>query len=432
MNHLGSERAVIAVEPRSELDRHRRLFAALELAFPVTFQSHDQCGAVRSGTVLIADASRLPGAAPTTGPCLVVAETQPVRQGQNEGLWVQLSPGRELDGRLRGRRLYDGSAGAYRPLKVLPGDSILGSSGRNALWTRRSPGSDSVHLSAASLPELAESEPLRHRFREGCFLATLPLVHFLREVSAPHIWDPPEPRATFVIDDPNLHWHSYGYLDFSRLVEDADIHDYHVTMGMVPIDTWFASARAASIFRQNGIRISLAIHGNDHIRGELARDMPSEEVDRLLAQALARTARFERRSGLRVARIMVPPYGVCSKAVMRALVAAQFDALCFEPPDHESIQRQLASWLPTTHVSGSLPTIARRLITQVSDDLIFRAYLDQPLVVYGHHQDFAGGLEVFREAVSSITSIAAVRWISLAEIAATNFASKSGNGVLSV
>jgi len=38
----------------------------------------------------------------------------------------------------------------------------------------------------------------------------------------------PPLRACFVIDDPNLHWPSYGHLDYRRMAEHARRGGYHV------------------------------------------------------------------------------------------------------------------------------------------------------------------------------------------------------------
>ena len=51
--------------------------------------------------------------------------------------------------------------------------------------------------------------------------------------------------AAFLVDDPNLHWTSYGHLSYPEIVRHANEHDYHVAMAMVPIDTGAAHPAAA-------------------------------------------------------------------------------------------------------------------------------------------------------------------------------------------
>ena len=67
-------------------------------------------------------------------------------------------------------------------------------------------------------------------------------------------WTLPPPRASFVIDDPNLHWPSYGYLDYRELVAHAPQHGYHVGLATVPLDGWLIDRRAAALVARNAVR----------------------------------------------------------------------------------------------------------------------------------------------------------------------------------
>src|SRR5437588_776228 len=91
------------------------------------------------------------------------------------------------------------------------------------------------------------------------FVALLALVHFLREVSAEHRWTPPPLRASFIVDDPNLHWPSYGFLRYRELVAHADAHGYHVALATVPLDGWFAHPAAARLLRERADRLRGAL-----------------------------------------------------------------------------------------------------------------------------------------------------------------------------
>jgi hypothetical protein len=48
------------------------------------------------------------------------------------------------------------------------------------------------------------------------------------------------------------------------------------------------------------------------------------------------------------------------------------------------------------------------------------AYLEHPLLAYGHHGDFSGGLDAFDEVARRITDLAAT-WVSPADLFASNF-----------
>ena len=90
-------------------------------------------------------------------------------------------------------------------------------------------------------------------------MGLLPLAHFLRELSAAASWEQPESTACFVFDDPNLHWWSYGYLDYRKLAAHAEAHDYRVTAATIPLDQWYIH-RATARFLQRAHLAS--VHGS--------------------------------------------------------------------------------------------------------------------------------------------------------------------------
>jgi hypothetical protein len=57
------------------------------------------------------------------------------------------------------------------------------------------------------------------------------------------------------------------------------------------------------------------------------------------------------------------------------------------------------------------------LVGRSPAEMRLRAYLDQPLVLYGHHDDLAAGLDLLAEAQAEVAAIApATAWKSLATI----------------
>jgi hypothetical protein len=317
---------------------------------------------------------------------------------------------------------------------------VLARRGADAVWLSR--GRDEGV--AVAPVELGHDEALRDRLRDGRFLAIAALVHFLRSVCADAGWRPPPLRACLLFDDPNLHWTSYGYLPYRELVRQADLHDYHVAFATVPLDGWFAHPSTARLFRERADRLSLVVHGNDHTRMELARPFGAEERRALLAQSLRRISGFERRSGVPVARIMVAPHGVCSQEMAHDLVPLGFEALCISRPypwlarpprswlARPAGSSPLAAWEPASIVDNGLPVILRRGFGDPDEDLALRAFLDQPLIVYGHHGDMRDGLDRLAEIAGLIRGLGEVRWTSLGEIAASNVTTRHEGAALRV
>ena len=46
-----------------------------------------------------------------------------------------------------------------------------------------------------------------------------------------------------------------------------------------------------------------------------------------------------------------------------------------------------------------------------------RAFLDHPVVLYGHHEDLAGGLEPLARAAEAVNRLGDVHWMSMGDIA---------------
>jgi len=434
---------VVGLSPAAELDRRRKLFTALEEAFPVRFEGREsgELGGLDAlielggeGRAAAAASDGLPGLA------LLVAETTtpgaPIAQvlADTPALEPQLRGAALPDTRLAAA--LDSGPGLGEP----EGATVLARRGEKPTWVRH----DRFEKALLAPAELAEEEALRERLRDGRSAALLPLVSFLRRLTAPISWQPPAPRASLLFDDPNLHWSSYGFLELPALARHAREHGYHVALAMVPLDGWRAGRGAVRALEQSNGAISLLAHGNDHNGGELGRLASEEDALRLAAQAQRRLAGFEGRSGVAVDRVMVPPHEQCSEAAVQGLLRCGFEAITMtrpfpwlsQPPkswlSRPAEAGPLAGWHPADF-AGGLPVLLRHpIVTRDAPELVLRAFLGQPLILYGHHEDVAPGLGVLASAVDDVNRLGERRWCSLAEIAAGNFESRRQGGELSI
>ena len=431
----------VGVFPAGELERRPLLFAALETAFPVRFEGR------HSGERDGVDAALEIGAAGIAGatgvPLLSLLVAEPEADGEQVSQDLAATP--ELDRRLHGAALPDLHLGAALQaasgLAADDGALVLASCAGKPTWTR-SERSEQALLAPA---ELGVEEALRERLCLSRSAALLPLVHFLRRLSAPIDWQAPAARACIVFDDPNLHWPSYGFVKLGELSQHAREHGYHASLAMVPLDSWFAHPAAVRILKRSEGTISMAVHGNDHNGGELGRQQTEADGLALAAQALRRIAAFERRTGIAVDRTMVPPHEECSRATVEGLLRSGFEAITMtrpfpwlarpprpwlaRPPGVDA----LVGWRPADF-ADNLPVLLRHpLLTRDAPELVLRAFLDQPLILYGHHNDLAkGGLDVLAEAVSEVDRLGATRWCSLGEIVASNFETRPLGSQLSL
>lgn len=428
----------VGVFPASERERRRRLFDALEKAFPLRFEPRSP-GELRDlDAVLEIGGGTVAEGGARAGLAALSMEGTEHRSSATAKLALSRSPA--IDPRLRGASLADAFLEQRVDLQPSGHETILASSDTSPLWVR----AGRLDRAALAPSELAPDEALRERLQDGRCAALLPLVHLLSDLTRQTRWQAPQPRAALLFDDPNLHWPSYGFLDLPTLAAHARERRYHVALAMVPIDGWFAHPTAVRALRQGAGSLSLLVHGNDHSRHELGRPAAVTEGTALAAQALRRVEAFERRTSTRVDHVMAPPHEACSEGAVRGLLRCGFEAISMTRP-YPWVESARTSWLarpqsadalvgwgPGGFVEG-LPLLLRHPLAQRSSaELALRAFLGQPLILYGHHEDLLHGPEALLEAAEEVNRLAPTRWCSLGEIAATNFETRRQGSHLAI
>jgi hypothetical protein len=400
------------------------LLDSLEDVFPVRFEQTESLDAQRLDGALLIDPKVSTEASRQIPTLITCARTD----AHGENVMVDIAEEQSLARPLRGARIPENSIVGEPSFSVPESGRVLARAGRTPVWWQVGDADESLCLSAYPLAELDEQETLRDHLRAGCFMGLLPLLHFLGLVLGARGWTLPPLRASFVIDDPNLHWPSYGFLKYKDLVNHASRHGYHVGLATVPLDGWLINSRAASLVRENPSVLSLLMHGNNHVARELGHLETSREAEPAIAQALRRIAALERRSGVTVDRVMAPPHGACSEPALAAMFRLGVEAACISRPypwrDGLPAPTPLAGWHPAEMVAGGLPVLPRYSLSLPREDLVFRALLGQPLILYGHHQDFAHGLDLFAQAASDINALGDVQWGPLSWVARGNYSTR--------
>jgi hypothetical protein len=406
----------------AQTDGQSALLGWLERVFPVRFELDGNGDARTADGVLLLNPDRL-AEAPEHLPRLLLAAP-----AQSNDRWlgdsthpavVALAGDTRLARPLRSRNVSERAGAGELAFGPQSAQDVLAHVEEQPVWWQSSHGG--LHCSSYPLAELSEGQTLREHLRAGAFMGLLPLLHFLTGLFGDQGWSLPAPRAAFVIDDPNLHWPSYGFLKYPQLAEHASRHGYHLAFATVPLDGWRVDRRAVALMHKHRAELSLLIHGNDHVARELGRLNGSPQAEAAMAQALRRIAALERRCGLSVARVMAPPHGACSEAALRAMFRLGFEAACISRPypwrDELAPPTPLAGWHPAELVCGGIPVAPRQSLSAPCEDLAFRALLGQPLILYGHHGDFADGLDLLAQAAADVDDLGEVRWGSLESVA---------------
>jgi hypothetical protein len=402
----------------------RAAFHAVGEALGVSFQERALRGDDRSvdgWVVLAADEELTREASRAARPCYVVLnDGEP--SARRTSSTITFANRSEPDPLLRGRTITADDVATIRVLpRWLTGVVPVAFMEGLPFWATQDRSQCRHHYVALPPPELDDGEALFTHFSGQRVACLLPLVLFVRSLVEERGWEPPPLHATFMFDDPNLHWTSYGFIDYAEMVTHATAGNYHVSIATIPLDGWFVHPPTSAIFRDNRSRISLLYHGNDHVSRELGRFRSAEAVRRTLNQALTRISRMERRTGLDVARVMAPPHGACSEIAISEMARLGFEALCvsrgslrYQNPDAD--WTRTIGLRPCDMVAG-LPIIPRFGLSKDSqNDILIAALLRQPIIPITHHQAVADGYGLLDETASFVNSLDDVAWCDMRTI----------------
>ena len=326
----------------------------------------------------------------------------------------------------RGRTVTTGIPLGTRALDVNADDVILAECAVGPIWTRRMQGAHPLYRSSLPFPEVAAADGFSDVFGGKRFLSLLALISFLREAQGEASYRGAPLRASFIIDDPNLHWPRYGFVDYRRLADQAEDENYHLSFATIPLDTWFTHGETADLFRNRAARLSLLVHGNNHAKAELAQPCSTDERRALLGQALRRVERVERKANLRISRVMVPPHGACSSEMLSELGKSGFESACISTGSlrsHNSERTWARSlgYRPVELIEGCAVMPRWGLSGETENSLLVAAFLGQAMVLRGHHQDFKRGTEVFDRYARFINGLGDVRWGNMTDISRAGY-----------
>jgi hypothetical protein len=427
----------IGICARSFSTGWRATFDALGEALHVSFEERafgdDQ--SIDGWIVLAADRKFASEIGRATRPCYVVLdEAELISRGTSSR--VTFANRSELAAVLRGRDVTADDAVSAKALPHWLRDVVaLAFKDGAAVWAIQEHGGCRHHYVALPPPELKDGEALFTHFTGQRIACLLPLVLFVRALAEDQRWELPPLQATFMFDDPNLHWTSYGFIDYGQMVRHAVGGNYHVSLATIPLDAWFVHPPTSAIFKENAGRISLLYHGNDHLFRELARSQSAEAMQRLLRQAVGRITRIEVRTGLEVARVMAPPHGACSETALGEMARLGFEAVCVSRGSLRHYNDG-ATWTRTIgmgpcDIVAGLPVIPRfGLSKNCRNDILIAALLHQPIVPMTHHEAVADGYDLLDEIAAFVNSLGEVAWRDMKTISRSLYSQRHDDGAL--
>ncbi|TRZ48663.1 hypothetical protein D4S03_09385 [bacterium] len=205
-------------------------------------------------------------------------------------------------------------------------------------------------------------------------------------------------HASIIIDDPLLR-ENYGFLNYRKLLNLMDKHNFFTTIAFIPFNFNRTDKRIAALFRERPDRFSLCVHGCDHTKGEFGKT-DFNHLDDKVKLATARMIEHERRTGIPFDRIMVFPQGIFSNAALGALKKNNYLA---------AVNTEA---MPVDgHISSNFPFFLR----YNPEDVINCG--SDPTFITLHHDYFKNGYERLTDFVDELnTRSKNVKWDSLGNI----------------
>ena len=267
------------------------------------------------------------------------------------------------------------------------------------------------------------------------FSRLLPPAMLLRHLFGEECWQPGQPSATLIIDDPPLR-KKYGFLEYDRLLTLADEYNFHTTIAFIPHNYRRSSQDIVRMFHERPDRLSLCFHGNDHTGSEFAeRNVPL--LNGMVKTAIQRIKMHARSTGLGCGRVMVFPQGAFSEDALMVLKLNQFAACVNTGPFPRGAGNKLtlADFLqPAVLKYDGFPLFLRRYIRQTTmADVAFNLFFGKPVLLVEHHGLFEHPDDL-TALVSSINRMAPeLHWSSLqAAVANSSLRRWSEDGTLEI
>jgi len=266
----------------------------------------------------------------------------------------------------------------------------------------------------------------RHRFLE-----IAPLMMFLRYAFGERCWNSPGYYANLTIDDPWL-TEPYGHLSYRGLLEQMDKANFHTTIAFIPWNYDRSETDVVSLFKEHPDRLSLCVHGNNHDHYEFykyetntadpwpAKPLNVQETN--IKQAIARLEEFKKLTGLSYDRVMVFPHLIAPAKTLGLLKKYNFLATSNAgnvPLGSEKPTDPLFYLRPITLDFENFLSFNRHSVAERSKaDIAIDLFLDNPVLLFEHHNFFAGSIDAFNEMAEVVHSLEpSVEWHSLAYIA---------------
>jgi hypothetical protein len=205
-------------------------------------------------------------------------------------------------------------------------------------------------------------------------------------------------HAAIIIDDPLLR-ENYGFLNYRKLLNLMDKHNFSTTIAFIPFNFKRTDKKIAALFKERPDKLSICVHGCDHGKGEFGKT-DLGYLDKKVKLATARMIEHEKRTGIAFDRIMIFPQGIFSNGALETLESNSYLA---------AVNTEAVS--VDGHISSSFPLFKRYRPEDVRD------WVPEPAFIVIHHDYFKDGYDKLGDFVDELnTRFKTLKWDNLGNI----------------
>ena len=236
-----------------------------------------------------------------------------------------------------------------------------------------------------------------------------------------------KPRETFaclIIDDPLIR-PQYGCLNYKKLLEAMESHNFFTEIAFIPWNYKRSNAETIRLIHDNADYYALCVHGCNHLGNEFGGS-DYQEISNLASTALWRMEQHKRLTGLPYDPVIVFPQGHFSSVAMKVLKEQGYFAAfnsTLRATDREDLP-PIEYQQPATFVYHDFPLFLRRYPKDKSH-FIQDLASGRPIIIVEHHHAFRNGYDKITALVDWINSFGNIKWASLLCIAENYLGYKS-------
>jgi hypothetical protein len=259
---------------------------------------------------------------------------------------------------------------------------------------------------------------------EAAFAEIAPMMIFTKYSAAARGWHVLQHYANLTIDDPWLH-EPYGHLAYKELLSEMERHNFHTTIAFIPWNYDRSQANVVELFRNHPEKFSICVHGDNHDHKEFD-DFGTKSLavqTAAIKQSLARMEQFRALTGIPYDHVFVFPHNIGSESILEELKSYNFIATINSlnvPIDRPRPVSPLFPLRPVTLSFGDFPSVSRysAAMTTPSSFIGINAFLDNPILFYGHQDLYTKGVGAFDNIADEVNKRQpATLWRSVGEVA---------------